>query len=73
MINSVGGSQMNMMMPGMQRLPGNQQQRPTSTGGAAASEEVDNSMPQRAPAQRTSEPAPRAMTEARGMFVDCYA
>lgn len=71
MINSVGGG--NMMQGVMQRMPGVQQRQQVPTGGAGASERVENDLSQRASTARASEPVARAATEAKGMFVDIYA
>lgn len=70
MINSVGGSQ--FMMPGMQRTPGANQQRPVADR-AASSEEAAASSSRQAQTRTAPEAPARMMAEPRGVFVDCYA
>lgn len=74
-VGGIGGSP--YMMPGMQGMQSARQtqasQAPMAAGGVNARQIADNSMAQRTLPMDASGVAARAMTEAKGMFVDTYA
>ncbi len=61
-------------MGGMQYLQGQRSaQQAMSMGGATATQQADNEMAKKQLPLQVAQTAGRAMTEAKGMFVDTYA
>ncbi len=68
-VGGMGGMGGMSYLQGMMKAP----QQAMSMGGATATQQADNEMARKQLPLQVAQSAGRAMTEAKGMFVDTYA